>query len=114
MITETKNINVGSPEENIRLLVLLNDLDDGPLLRKYIDQQITKALKEHDSKIGYSKPEATAKQFELYKMAVGKCLELGIDYKYLDLLQLRFKDEEDINNKLDCLKTKNRKIFGRN
>jgi hypothetical protein len=103
---ENLKVNIGSPEENARVLEIFNG-PDGSLLQRYFNQKTSFAIQAHDLKNGYIKPNSS-KALQLYKVAIRKCIVADVDPEVIDILDLRFKSEEDIDAKIKYLKTKKR------
>jgi hypothetical protein len=63
---ETLKVNIGSPEENARVLEIFNG-PDGPLLNRYFDQKVSLAMKNHKEKVilNYAKDVFKKKVLEL-------------------------------------------------
>jgi hypothetical protein len=84
-------------------------LPEWPLIEKYRDSVVSHAINSHDIKHGYRTPDNT-EGLRLYKLAIKKCLELGIDVAVMDILNLVFLSETDIDKKLLWIKSTKRKI----
>ena len=92
--------------ELVEKLKLLPEWGD---IEKYRDSICTQAIDSHDRKNGYRNP-SNIESLRLYKVAVQKCIALGIDVQVLDILNLVFMSETDIDKKLLWIKSTKRKI----
>ena len=105
-------------EEELKVIDGFNK-EHGDLLTRYFqaesDRRIAQAIKTHDAKSltvpgafeRLQKLEAATnekiKKIELEKLVMRKCIDRGINYRFVEDLGLQFKDEKEIDNKLKLL-----------